>query len=715
MTSVKFALSLMVFCLSMGLFRPLSVDAGIFTPQEQGIANALLNDPGQKRNKGTMQADATLTAVARARAKDMATRRFFGHVNPNGIGPNYAVRSAGYPLPLWWGDSRAENNVESISAGYPTATAAWSALLASPAHRKHLLAADSFYQDQTNYGVGYYYDESSPYWSYFVVITAPPKAKTTLNISSPVSGSKIGASVVTVAGTVGGSGLVGWLDIRLENASGTSGWARVSLPAGTGVGAWSTVISGFVPGANTVRLRSYTGVGNLLKEATSSVRWVVLKPLTVAVDGDGDVTDGFLGTKNRELGVNYTIAAKPNDNRTIFSHWTGLPQNANAESARQTFTMTEGLSLVAHFVPNPYGTLSGVYQGVLGGLNASTTGQLRVSVTPLGKFSGRLYYGAGSHAISGTMNASGRADLQIKRAGQVSARSVTDGYGRADLQIKRAGQAEIGLSFSLDITGATQQVIGTVNEFGVITPLRAERRAESSEALDEGRLVNHSGQFTVRITPDTAVENAPHGSGYAIIRIAKSNNVTVSGTLADGRAISASSIVSTNDTIPIYARLFSGAGAVTGTTTLVNTTTADISGSVRWFKPERLSDQYYPQAFTTQNAIIGSRYLRPVKGTAFIDFQTAQNRARLLLSSGNIQTQITQSLEVGSNNTVDLQTPTYTGMKVTVNASTGLVCGSFLHPTAGVRKFSGVVSQKQRVGWGFFLGVDQGGSMLLQP
>ena len=677
----------------MGLFRPLSVDAGIFTPEEQGIVNALLNDPGQKRNKGTMQADATLTAVARARAKDMAKRRFFGHVNPNGIGPNYAVRSAGYPLPLWWGDSRAENNVESISAGYPTATAAWSALLASPGHRKHLLATDSFYQDQTNYGVGYYYDESSPYWSYFVVITAPPKAKTTLTISSPVSGTKIGASVVTVAGTVGGSGLVGWLDIRLENASGTTGWTRVSLPAGTGVGTWSTVLSGFVPGANTVRLRSYTGVGNLLKEATSSVQWVVLKPLTVAVDGDGDVTAGFLGTKNRELGVNYTISAKPNDNRTIFSHWTGLPPSANAESARQTFTMTEGLSLVAHFVPNPYGTLSGVYQGVLGGLNASTTGQLRVSVTPLGKFSGRLYYGAGSHAISGTMNASGRADLQIKRA----------------------GQAEIGLSFSLDITGTTQQVIGTVNEFGVITPLRAERRAESSEALDEGRLVNHSGQFTVRITPDTTVANAPHGSGYAIIRIAKSNNVTVSGTLADGRAISASSIVSINDTVPIYARLFSGTGAVTGTTTLVNTTTADISGSVRWFKPERLADQYYPQAFTTQNPVIGSRYIRPVKGTAFIDFQTAQNRARLLLSSGNIQTQITQSLEDESNNTVELQTPTYTGMKITVNASTGLLSGCFLHPTAGVRKFSGVVSQKQRVGWGFFLGVDQGGSMLLQP
>lgn len=693
MTSRKFALSLMVFCLSMGLFRPLSVDAGIFTPQEQGIANALLNDPGQKRNKSTMQADATLTAIARARAKDMATRRFFDHVNPSGIGPNYAVRSAGYPLPLWWGNSRTDNNVESISAGYPTAAAAWAALLASPAHRNHLLAVDSFYQDQTSYGVGYYYDESSPYWSYFVVITAPPKAKTTLKISSPVSGSKIGAAAVTVSGTVGESGLVGWLDIRLENTSGTSGWARVSLPAGTGVGAWSTVVSGFVPGANTVRLRSYTGVGNLLMEATSSVQWVVLKPLTVAVDGDGEVTDGFLGTKNRELGVNYTIAAKPHDNRTIFSHWTGLPQSANAESARQTFTMTDGLSLVAHFVPNPYETLSGVYQGVLQGLQATTTGQLRVSVTPLGKFSGKLYYGAGSHAISGTMNASGRADLQIKRA----------------------GQPEIGLSFNLDITGATQEITGTVNEYGVITPLRAERRAESSEVLDEGRLVDHSGQFTARITPDTAVVNAPHGSGYAIIRVAKSNNVTVTGTLADGRVISASSIVSTNDAIPIYARLFSGAGAVTGTTTLVNTSTADISGSVRWFKPERLLDQYYPQAFTTQNAVIGSRYVRPVKGTAFIDFQTAQNRALLLLSSGNIQNQIIQSLEVDSNNTVELQTPTNTGMKITVNASTGLLSGCFLHPTAGVRKFSGVVSQKQHVGWGFFLGVDQGGSMLLQP
>jgi hypothetical protein len=222
-------------------------------------------------------------------------------------------------------------------------------------------------------------------------------------------------------------------------------------------------------------------------------------------------------------------------------------------------------------------------------------------------------------------------------------------------------------------------------------------------------------RLTIRISPDAAVPTSPKGNGYAIACLDKTGGARITGTLADGRTFTANSIVSKTGGIPIYARLFGGAGALVGNSSLVNTTANDIEGSVRWFKPERLKDKYYPNAFASLNAITGSNYVRPVKGTPFINFQTTDNRGRLLLSNGNIQTQIAQPLEVEADNSIALQTPTYTGMKITVDPNTGRFSGSFVHPTAGVRKFSGVVTQKQRSGWGFFLGLDQAGTTVLQP
>jgi uncharacterized protein YkwD len=686
MTSRTIA-SVLIILFAMHIFGASgSAFGGILTPQEQALANLLLNDAGQKRNRGAMQADPTLTAVARNKARDMAVRGYFDHITPNGTGPNYNVRAAGYPLPLWWGNSRTDNNVESLSAGYQSASSAWNALMASPGHRSHLLAADSFYKDQTSYGIGYYYDQNSPYWHYFVIITAPPRAKATLTISTPQNGAKVGEEQIGVAGTVGGSDVVSALDIRLENASGNGPWTRIGLPGGSGIGGWSTTLTGLRPGTNTIRLRSYAPGGNLVAEAARSVRWVVLKPLTVNISGGGKVTSGFLGTTSREVGVAYTITASPLDESSIFSHWTGLPPGANSGAAKQTFVMVEGLNLSANFAPNPFWTRRGKYVGVSTGQQAFNTGQLKLSVGSSGSFTGRLFYGQGSYALRGTMNANGFASMQIKRP----------------------GGTEIGLSFTLDVIGDSARITGAVNEYGMITPFTSDLQTAASEQFAAGR-------FTIRITPDNAVPTTPRGNGYATAMISDDGSVRVIGTLADGRSFSSNSIISKAGQIPIYARLFGGAGAVTGTAALVNTQQSDIDGSIRYFKPERLSDKYYPSAFTALSWISGSRYVKPAKGEPFINFQTTENRGRLLLSQGNIQNQIAQPLEVAPDNTVALQTPTYSGLKVSVNPNTGRFSGSFVHPTAGVRKFSGIVTQKQRSGWGFFLGVDQSGATVLQP
>ncbi len=677
---------MVLLALAASLFLPAGAIAGILNSQEQAMANLLVNDSGQTRDRSAMLLDATLSAVARAKAKDMATRGYFDHVTPDGIGANYAIRSAGYPLPLWYGTAKANNNVESLSAGYSSASSAWSALLNSDGHRTHLLATDSFYRDQTTYGIGFYHDDSSPYVDYFVILTAPPRAKSTLTITSPASDAHVGTEDVTFSGTVGGSNVVGRLELRLENSAGTSAWRTIALPSGSGIGTWSTSVTGLTPGANTVRLKTTSAAGTSLAETTRTVRWVILRPLTVALDGAGSISSGFLGTTNREVGVRYTISATPNDGSSLFSHWDGLPPGNNPAAKSQTFTMVEGLSFTAHFIPNPFWSLRGRYQGVLSGQEFSKTGQLRVDVGSSGAFSGKLHYANSGYAVLGNFNAAGTASVLIKRA---------DG-------------SLITLSLNLDTTGNSEQITGSVDESGVLTDFIADRATLPSDSYAPGRL-------TVRISPDDTAPDAPKGSGYAVLSIDELGAVRIAGALADGRTFTASSIVSKAGVIPLHARFFGNTGAVTGSASLVDTSTDDITGSIRWFKPERLLDPCYPQAFTTQNALSGSRYIQPPAGTPFIDFQTQDNRANLLLAEGNIDTQITQPLAVGNDNRVQLQTPTPTGLKLTVNPKNGRFSGNFLHPVAGKRKFSGVVSQKQSTGWGFFRGLDACGSTVLQP
>ena len=138
--------------------------------QEQALADLFENDPGQQRS--TIICDPILTKVAQERALDMATRGYFSHSNPDGLGPNYLVQQAGYQLPSFYNQSLIGNNIESIGGGYPSANAVWTGWMSSTGHRTHLLGTISFYAEQVDVGIGYAYDPNSQYGHYWVVITA---------------------------------------------------------------------------------------------------------------------------------------------------------------------------------------------------------------------------------------------------------------------------------------------------------------------------------------------------------------------------------------------------------------------------------------------------------------------------------------------------------------------------------------------------------------
>lgn len=144
--------------------------APVLTAEEAALARLYETSPRQRRRR--MRCDPALARVARARAWDMGTRRYFKHINPDGEGPNRQVERAGYPLPPTYKTGRRANNVEVIAAGHDTAEEAWTAWVKSRHHRAHVLGTDEFFRDQTDYGVGYANVPGSRYGTYWVLISA---------------------------------------------------------------------------------------------------------------------------------------------------------------------------------------------------------------------------------------------------------------------------------------------------------------------------------------------------------------------------------------------------------------------------------------------------------------------------------------------------------------------------------------------------------------
>lgn len=143
-------------------------DACSMNQQEQQLADLIRTAPGQGRP--FLRCNPILAAVAAAHARDMATRHYTGSINPEGYGPNYQVRQAGYALPTYYNTSATGNNIESNFAGYTSAAAVW----ATAVNNDQLHGNGKFWAAQTEFGIAYYNDPASLLSGYWVVITAPP-------------------------------------------------------------------------------------------------------------------------------------------------------------------------------------------------------------------------------------------------------------------------------------------------------------------------------------------------------------------------------------------------------------------------------------------------------------------------------------------------------------------------------------------------------------
>ena len=641
-------------------------------PQEQALFDLMAGHSNQQRP--FLRLDPTLCNVARARAADMAARNYFDHTDPDGHGPNWWVRNAGYALPAGYSESPSGNNIESITAGRASAGAAWDSWLDSSAHAQHVLATNSFYADQTSVGVGYVNAPGSEYTYYWVVITAPPNGPT-LAITSPAPNTKVHIAQITVTGTTSGAPAAASVQARI----GAGTW----IPA-AGTATWSVVLGELAPGENLVTVRSLNAAGAVLDEASRTVRYALLGPLIVEVAGSGTVTSGFEGITQRELGRDYVITATPS-NGSIFAGWSGSMTSASAELS---FTMAAGLSLRANFIPNPFANAAGQYIGLFS--SGDLHGQLRVKLGRAGAFSGKVRYRGLSVALHGTF----------------------DPNGNATVTTALPGGATLNVNLHLDHSGVWPVITGSVSDGTFTAGLSSDLTRPANGAPS-----SYAGRYTMVISAvEDGTGTTPNGDGFASLLVGTDGAVTLSAVLAEGTKLLASGFVSPAGTLSLYAPLYGGAGILTGRITFRTTAASDLDGRIYWAKPEIPGAALCPAAFAIETAVVGSAYDAPAPGVPVLAVTDSANNTALGLGDGDLSAQIVQPTTLREDNSVSINAPIIPGVAVAVKANSGRFIGRFVHPVTGTAtKLRGVILQKQNIGFGFFPGSATSGYATFAP
>jgi len=111
----------------------------------------LLNAERAKANLPPLEYNPQLACAARAHAVDIAQRKFFDHVNPDGENFTERITKAGY---TW------NRSAENLGMGYPTAAMQINGWMNSPGHRANVLATNV-----NEAGPGVYSGWKGPIWA----------------------------------------------------------------------------------------------------------------------------------------------------------------------------------------------------------------------------------------------------------------------------------------------------------------------------------------------------------------------------------------------------------------------------------------------------------------------------------------------------------------------------------------------------------------------
>ena len=483
-------------------------------------------------------------------------------------------------------------------------------------------------------------------------------------------------------------------------------FAAIGLPAGLSVNISTGLISGtpMTGGASSVTLTA-TNAGGIdseilllmIEEASTSATLTV----AVAPANGGRVMAGFSGSTSRDIGLSYTITAVPAPG-FVFSSWSG---SASGGSPTLVFTMADGFSLQANFMPDPLLTARGVFNGLaLADVPINgTTGRVKIVIGLGGKFTGKLVLAGIYYPISGAFGVEG---------------SATFGDGkRATRALLRQGAATLDLALHLDINGGGHHITGTLSDAGnVVSTIQADHTlftdAENPVSPRRNVPVELTGAYTFLFPPVVADGVVtPKGNGWGRAIVMPNGAVRIAGTLADGTAISSSTVLAQDATLPLYVPLYNNGGAVCGKVSLVSEAGNDVSGNVVWFRPPTPGRPFYPAGWK-DGIILGLRGSHFLPTVAAVGRGAAPINVSVTLSGGNLDADLIASAFLSSAGVTLESAQAIRGFSLNVNSASGVFSGRFIPPGGrAMETFKGVVLQNQNAAAGFFLGSTESGSI----
>jgi len=98
---------------------------------------AIVNQERTQRGLGTLRWSQEIADVGCEHSKDMDSRNFFDHVNPNGLSPSQRIEAAGIITPFGSGENLQAHNIPGTEAA--RVGAAHTALMDSKGHRENIL------------------------------------------------------------------------------------------------------------------------------------------------------------------------------------------------------------------------------------------------------------------------------------------------------------------------------------------------------------------------------------------------------------------------------------------------------------------------------------------------------------------------------------------------------------------------------------------------
>jgi lysyl endopeptidase len=336
-------------------------------------------------------------------------------------------------------------------------------------------------------------------------------------------------------------------------------------------------------------------------------------------------------------------------------------------------------SLSTGLFPRAKGTYNGLF--ATGTPAIESAGFCTLTLTGKGAYTGSIQLAGKRYSFKGTFN-------------------LTD----SDTTITHGGNNPITAHFTLDPSGNSDHLTGTITDGNWTASLEARRPIFNAQ-----NPAPFAGNYTVIIPGISGSQDAPQGYGYGTLKIDATGKAKFVGSLADGTAVSQSATISQDGDWPLFGSLYRGQGLLWSQMTIDTSQAAnDIRGPLSWIKTQQ-NGKFYPNGFDVEVTGIGSVYQKPAAGTRIIDLSSGT----VSFAGGNLNSSFANSITIDTNNKVSNQSDNK--LTMTFTTATGLFRGTAKSPDGQNVSFRGAAFQKGDKAYGYFLDTDQSGSVLAGP